>query len=189
MWPLKVRVGANSPSLCPTMPSVMNTGTCLRPSCTAMVCPSMSGMIVERRDQVLITLLLPLSFCASTFLSRWSSTNGPFFKLRGTVTSPLRASPHRLLAPLLGAARLRCSLAPEPHRFLFVRRRRTISLSLALWWRVRPSGRPFGVTGGRPPDVLPPPPPCGGATRVIAPPPTGGRLALQRNPPALPPFV
>src|SRR4051794_7915446 len=83
MWPLKVRVGANSPSLCPTMPSVMNTGTCLRPSCTAIVWPSMSGMIVERRDQVLITFLVPLSFWVSTFLSRWSSTNGPFLRLRG----------------------------------------------------------------------------------------------------------
>ena len=29
--PWKVRVGANSPSLCPTMFSVTNTGTCLRP--------------------------------------------------------------------------------------------------------------------------------------------------------------
>ena len=85
--PRNVRVGANSPSLCPTMASVMNTGTCLRPSCTANVCPIMSGMIVERRDQVLMTfLLLPLSFCASTFLSRWSSTNGPFFRLRGIAS-------------------------------------------------------------------------------------------------------
>src|SRR5699024_266338 len=41
------------------------------------------GVIVERRDQVLITLFLFASFSASTFLSRWSSTNGPFFKLRG----------------------------------------------------------------------------------------------------------
>src|ERR1700761_5504097 len=83
MWPLKVRVGANSPSLCPTMPSVTKTGTCLRPSCTAIACPSMSGMIVERRDQVRMTFLVPLSFWTSTFLSRWSSTNGPFFRLRG----------------------------------------------------------------------------------------------------------
>src|SRR3954453_22549561 len=43
----------------------------------------MSGMIVERRDQVRITFLVPFSFWASTFLSRWSSTNGPFFRLRG----------------------------------------------------------------------------------------------------------
>src|SRR5689334_20178532 len=69
------------------MPSVMKTGTCLRPSCTAIVCPSMSGMIVERRDQVLITFLLPRSFCTSTFFSRWSSTNGPFLTLRGIAQS------------------------------------------------------------------------------------------------------
>ena len=30
-WPLNSRVGANSPSLCPTMFSVINTGICLRP--------------------------------------------------------------------------------------------------------------------------------------------------------------
>ena len=28
VWPLNVRVGANSPSLCPTMSSVTYTGTC-----------------------------------------------------------------------------------------------------------------------------------------------------------------
>ena len=50
--------------------SVMNTGTCLRPSCTAIVWPSMSGVIIERRDQVLMTFLLPLSLAASTFLAR-----------------------------------------------------------------------------------------------------------------------
>src|SRR6185312_3216519 len=72
------------------MPSVMKTGTCLRPSCTAIVCPSMSGMIVERRDQVRITFLVLRSFCTSTFLSRWSSTNGPFFRLRG-ISQPLLA--------------------------------------------------------------------------------------------------
>ena len=53
-----MRVGANSPSLWPTIDSVTYTGTCLRPSWTAMVWPTMSGMIVERRDQVLMTLLL-----------------------------------------------------------------------------------------------------------------------------------
>src|SRR5690242_11819793 len=38
---------------------------------------------MDRRDQVLITVLVPFSFCASTFLIRWSSTKGPFFRLRG----------------------------------------------------------------------------------------------------------
>ena len=70
------------------MASVTNTGTCLRPSCTAIVCPSISGMIVERRDQVLMTFFEPLSFCVSTFLIRWSSTNGPFFRLRGISGYP-----------------------------------------------------------------------------------------------------
>src|SRR5579871_5129604 len=65
------------------MASVTYTGTCRRPSCTAMVCPTMSGMIVERRDHVLITRFSPLALSTSTFLSRWSSTNGPFFRLRG----------------------------------------------------------------------------------------------------------
>src|SRR3954451_7525589 len=50
-----------------------------------MVWPIMSGMMVERRDQVLITCLVPASLCASTFLSRWSSMNGPFFRLRGIL--------------------------------------------------------------------------------------------------------
>jgi hypothetical protein len=55
----------------------MKTGTCLRPSCTAIVWPSISGMIIDRRDHVLITFLVPLSFCVSTFFIRWSSTKGP----------------------------------------------------------------------------------------------------------------
>src|SRR5215469_6490574 len=61
----------------------MNTGMCLRPSCTAMVWPSMAGTIMDRRDHVLITVLLPFSFCTSTFFIRWSSTKGPFLRLRG----------------------------------------------------------------------------------------------------------
>src|SRR5690348_9361550 len=105
------------------MPSVMNTGTCLRPSCTAIVCPSMSGMIVERRDQVLITFLLPLSFCTSTFLSRWSSTNGPFFKLRGISFSsgPLAlllrpTAPHDQAVAFLHPAGTALGLAVRVHR-------------------------------------------------------------------------
>src|SRR3954451_21253355 len=88
MWPRKVRVGANSPSLWPTIASEMNTGTCLRPSCTAIVWPIMSGMMVDRRDQVRMTVFLPDSLRTSTFLSRWSSTNGPFFRLRGILLPP-----------------------------------------------------------------------------------------------------
>src|SRR3954447_15268224 len=49
----------------------------------------MAGTIIERRDHVLITVWVPASFCASTFLIRWSSTNGPFFRLRGISLLPL----------------------------------------------------------------------------------------------------
>ena len=67
--PRKVLVGANSPSRCPTMFSVMNTGTWRRPSCTAMVKPTMLGIIIEARDHVLKTTLLPLRTAASTLLA------------------------------------------------------------------------------------------------------------------------
>src|ERR1700683_1140643 len=48
-----------------------------------MVCPSIAGTIMERLDHVLMTVLVPFSFCTSTFFMRWSSTKGPFFRLRG----------------------------------------------------------------------------------------------------------
>src|SRR4051795_10734975 len=121
----------------------------------------MSGMIVDRRDQVLITVFLPDSLRASTFLSRWSSTNGPFFRLRGISYLPAQ-------------------------RFLPVRRRRTINLSDGLVRRVRPSGLPAGLTGWRPPEVLPSPPPCGWSTGFMATPRTVGRLPFHRIRPALP---
>src|SRR5450631_2027185 len=58
-----------------------------------MVWPTMSGMMVDRRDQVLMTFFSPLELSTSTFFNRWSSTNGPFFKLRGIRWSTLRLSP------------------------------------------------------------------------------------------------
>src|SRR6478609_11144406 len=120
----------------------------------------MAGTIIERRDQVLITLWELLSFSASTFFIRWPSTKGPFFRLRG--------------------------IGQTPQRFLPVRRRRMICLSLALRRRVRPSGLPHGLTGWRPPEVLPSPPPCGWSTGFITTPRTVGRLPFHRIRPALP---
>jgi hypothetical protein len=64
-----------------------DTGTCLRPSWTATVWPTRSGMIVERRDQVLMTRRSPAAFMVSTFLSRWSSTKGPSSGCAASVTS------------------------------------------------------------------------------------------------------
>ena len=50
VWPWNVRVGANSPSLWPTMFSVTNTGRNFLPLWTAKVSPTISGVIVERRE-------------------------------------------------------------------------------------------------------------------------------------------
>src|SRR5215468_8838529 len=58
--------------------SVTKTGMNLRPLCTAKVCPTNSGIIVERRDQVLITLFWLVRIISSTFLARCRSTKGPF---------------------------------------------------------------------------------------------------------------
>src|SRR5690349_9652725 len=118
----------------------------------------MSGMIVDRRDHVLITALEFLSFAESTFLSRWSSTNGPFLRLRGISCLPSCS----VVGGCVGVLRVDCGLRGHGHRFLPLRRRRTMSLSLSLFGRrVRPSGLPAGFTGWRPPEVLPSPPPCG----------------------------
>src|SRR6187402_1260814 len=57
LWPWYVRVGENSPSLWPTCCSVTNTGMNLRPLWTAMVSPTMEGVIVERRENVETTRL------------------------------------------------------------------------------------------------------------------------------------
>ena len=57
-----MRVGANSPSLWPTIDSEMKTGTCFLPSWTAIVWPTISGKIVEVRDQVLTICFFPASF-------------------------------------------------------------------------------------------------------------------------------
>src|SRR5918997_2267722 len=125
-WNRKVRVRANSPSLCPTMASVMYTGTCLRPSWTAMVWPTMSGITVERRDHVLMTRFSPRALRASTFFSRWSSMNGPFFRLRAMGTPTLSFSSARaarpaaaddqLLGRLVGVTGAALGLAPGRHR-------------------------------------------------------------------------
>src|SRR6202043_2228737 len=66
-------------------------------------------------------------------------------------------------------------------------RRRVISRSLGLCARrVRPSGLPHGLTGWRPPELLPSPPPSGWSTGFMATPRTEGRLPFQRLRPALP---
>src|SRR5215470_13920737 len=92
-WPLKVRVKLNSPSLWPTMFSVMYTGVNFFPLCTAIVWPTISGMMVERRDQVRNTFFSLREFIASTRPTRNLSTNGPFFVERAMPLPALLSSP------------------------------------------------------------------------------------------------
>src|SRR5438309_8224000 len=77
--PLNTRVWLNSPSLCPTMFSATYTGMNLRPLCTAMVCPTMSGCTVERRDHVRNTFFSLRLFMSSMRDIRCTSMKGPFF--------------------------------------------------------------------------------------------------------------
>src|SRR3954454_17771007 len=82
----------------------------------------MAGTIIDRRDQVLITFLVPFSFCTSTFFMRWSSTKGPFFRLRGIgryLLAPLRclaAADDEAVAVLVSAAGAALWLAPGADR-------------------------------------------------------------------------
>jgi len=50
--------------------SETSTGTWTRPLCTAIVRPTMSGRIIERRDQVRMGRLLFCARASSTFLER-----------------------------------------------------------------------------------------------------------------------
>src|SRR5882762_2150113 len=132
----------------------------LLPLCTARVCPTNSGSTVQRRAQVLSTRFSPLRFRVSIFLTRESTTYGPFLIERAIAL----ASP----------------------RYFF--RRRTMSLSLSFAFRVlSPLALwPQGEQGCRPPDDLPSPPPIGWSTGFIATPRTLPRRPSQRVRPALP---
>src|SRR5271165_4329788 len=77
-WPLKLRVRLNSPSLWPTMFSVIYTGMNFLPLCTARVCPTISGITVDRRDHVRTTFFSLRWFMASILTCRCESMNGPF---------------------------------------------------------------------------------------------------------------
>src|SRR5262252_5889123 len=52
-----------------------------------MVSPTISGTTIERRDQVLIGRRSFLAAAVCTFFARCRSTNGPFLRERGTLTS------------------------------------------------------------------------------------------------------
>src|SRR3712207_6472081 len=101
-----------------------------------------------------MTLWLPLEFSASTFFIRWSSTKGPFFRLRGISLLPYSA----LLAGLaatddlgvggLALARATLRLAPRGHRVATTR-------GLALATTVRVVDRVHDDAAHRGPPALP----------------------------------
>src|SRR6185437_7338171 len=108
----------------------------------------MSGMMVDRRDQVLMTRFSPVALRASTFFSRWSPTNGPFFRLRGTATSlppgpaGAAAADDQLVGFLVVGPGPALRLAPRRHRVPA-----TGGLALATTQRVvdRVHGHPTGL--------------------------------------------
>src|SRR6266545_6120639 len=126
------------------------------PLWTAMVCPTMSGVMVERLDQVLITLRLPLADTAWILRPRCSSTKAPFFTDRDID--------HLLSRRLM--------------------MNRSVRLLLRVLYPL--VGSPHGLTGWRPPEVFPSPPPCGWSMGFIATPRTVGRIPSQRVLPAFP---
>src|SRR5262245_11916718 len=111
------------------------------PLCTAIVCPTISGMIVERRDQVFRTLRSLRRFISSIFFERCPSTKAP---LRVDLAIPVASLPRAPAAP-------------------YLLRRRTMKRSVLRFCRVLYPllGVPQGLTGCRPPEVFPSPPPIG----------------------------
>src|SRR5580704_17223057 len=124
--------------------SVQYTGMNLWPLWTAKVSAIMSGVIIERRDQVLMMRLSPEAVATVTFFSRCPSTNGPFYS---DLTITFSCFPFG--------------------------RRLTIKLSDGCFLRVLYplAGWPHGDCGWLPFD-LPSPPPCGWSTGFIATPRT-----------------
>src|SRR6266481_3664207 len=59
--------------------SVTNTEVKVFPLCTMNVCPTKSGVTIERRAQVFTGFFTPDVFILSIFSRRCGATNGPFF--------------------------------------------------------------------------------------------------------------
>src|SRR5689334_22502052 len=96
--------------------SVTYTGMNFFPLCTAIVCPTISGTTVERRDQVLMTFFSLTRFIASSFSRSGVSTKGPFFS--DLLIRLLLPSLHDEAVRVLAMTRLVAlgGLAPRRHR-------------------------------------------------------------------------
>ena len=130
---VKCSVGANSPNLCPTISRHRHRyefPTVRHPKSQSDNC----GMIVERRDHVLITSLRPDSRTTSAFFKRLTVNKRTFPNKRAISVS----------------------------RYFFRRRRISLSVDLLDLVRLPLVGLPQGVTGWRPPELLPSPTTMGG---------------------------
>src|SRR5258706_13399415 len=101
--------------------SVTKTGTWRRPSWTAIVWPTIAGVIMEARDQVLTTFFSFLEFSIAIF--SWSAfcTKGPFFRLlpiayflffAGLMTNRSERGLRRVLSPMAGLPHGVCAMPP-----------------------------------------------------------------------------
>src|SRR5438067_4063371 len=97
---------------------------CCLPWWPATVRPTKSGVIVDRRDQVLIGFLSLVARAASTFARRWPSTNGPFLIERAIAYPRLpfsrvpAAHDHRIGALVLARLVALGRRAPRRHRVM-----------------------------------------------------------------------
>ena len=102
--------------------SVMKTELKVFPLCTKNVCPTKSGVTIERRDQVLIGFFALELFILSIFSKRIDSTKGPFFndlaiKIKLLLAPALE---NETIARLVFAARLKAfgELSPWTDRMM-----------------------------------------------------------------------
>jgi len=100
--------------------SVMYTGINRFPLCTAIVCPTNSGKMTERRDHVRMIRFSVPRFMAATLSNNLPSINGPFFSERATLFSLDHNAPDylRRFKMYLSDGRLPRVLAPlvgQPH--------------------------------------------------------------------------
>src|SRR5664280_387521 len=110
---------------------------------------------------------------------------GPFFAERDMFHSKMLCC--RLRCCVRRISQVRDLVFPTTD-YLPLLRRVTINTSVRLLLRVLYPrvGWPHGVTGCRPPEVLPSPPPCGWSTGFIVTPRLAGLIPFQRLRPALP---
>ena len=102
--------------------SVMKTELKVFPLCTKNVCPTKSGVTIERRDQVLIGFFALELFILSIFSKRIDSTKGPFFNDLAIKIKLLFAPAleNETIARLMFAARLKTfgELSPWTDRMM-----------------------------------------------------------------------